>query len=87
MKANDRIVFGNSTAFLFRNQDRASEALVPDTKDSPITYEFAMNEKTSKENEEDLKRKEEERKALEEETAKKLAELKAQQDAEKAEQE
>jgi hypothetical protein len=28
LKANDRIIFGNSSAFLFRNQDRASEAAV-----------------------------------------------------------
>lgn len=28
LKANDRIIFGNSTAFLFRNQDKASEASV-----------------------------------------------------------
>lgn len=58
-----------------------------DTKEKPITFEYAMSEKTAKENEADLKRKEEERRALEEETAKKLAELKAQQDQEKAEQE
>jgi len=46
LKANDRIVFGNSSAFLFRNQDRAKEASVQDTKENPISYEFAMNEKT-----------------------------------------
>jgi hypothetical protein len=87
LKANDRIIFGNASAFLFRNQDKASEATVQDSKEHPITYEYAMNEKTAKENEQDLKKKEEERKALEEETSKKLAELKAQQDQEKAEQE
>jgi hypothetical protein len=87
LTANDRIIFGNSTAFLFRNQDKAAGAAIQDTKEAPITYEFAMSEKTSKENEADMKRKEEERKALEEETAKKMAELKAQQDKEKAEQE
>lgn len=82
LTANDRIIFGNSTAFLFRNQDKAAGAAIQDTKEAPITYEFAMSEKTSKENEADHKRKEEERKALEEETAKKMAELKAQQDKE-----
>lgn len=78
LTANDRIIFGNATAFLFRNQDRASGAAVQDTKENPITYEFAMSEKNSKENEADIKRKEEERKVLEEETAKKMADLKAQ---------
>lgn len=28
LTANDRIIFGNSTAFLFRNQDRAADAKV-----------------------------------------------------------
>lgn len=46
-----------------------------------------MSEKTAKDNEADIKRKEQEKAALEEETAKKLAEIRAQQELEKAEQE
>ena len=87
LKANDRIIFGNSSTFLFRNQDKASEAEIQDSKEKPITYEFAMSEKTAKDNEADIKRKEQEKAALEEETAKKLAEIRAQQELEKAEQE
>ena len=85
LKANDRVIFGNSSAFLFRNQDKSKESEVQDTKENPVTYEYAMSEKTAKDNAEEHKRKEEERKAMEEETAKKLSELKNQQEKEKAE--
>lgn len=77
LKANDRIIFGNSSAFIFRNQDRASESEVQDTKENPITYEFAMNEKSAQDNAADAQRREEEKLAMEAETAKKLGELQA----------
>jgi hypothetical protein len=42
LKANDRIIFGTSSCFLFRNQDRAGESEVQDEPQNPVTYEFAM---------------------------------------------
>lgn len=86
LKANDRIIFGNSSAFLFRNEDKASESELQDTKENPVTFEFAMNEKSANDDKEEAKRREDEKKAMEEETAKKLEELVKKQQAEKEEQ-
>jgi hypothetical protein len=58
LKANDRIIFGNSSAFLFRNQDRATESEVQDSKENPITYEYAMNEKGAQDDAADAQRRE-----------------------------
>lgn len=43
--ANDRIIFGSSTVFLFRHQDQVAKASKPDTPEAPITEEFALEER------------------------------------------
>ena len=46
LKPNDRVIFGNSSVFLFRNQLRDSESgPIKDDPANPITYEMAMQEK------------------------------------------
>lgn len=49
LSANDRIIFGQGAAFLFRNQDNASKSKVQDTPENPVTIEFAMKEKQDNE--------------------------------------
>ena len=45
LKPNDRIIFGTSSVFLFRNKDKESaDQEVEDTPQNPVTYEFAMRE-------------------------------------------
>jgi hypothetical protein len=75
LKANDRIIFGISSCFLFRNQDRKSEAKVQDTPEDPITQEFAMKEKMDNSDKAEASRKAEEKRIQDEETAKKLKEM------------
>lgn len=75
LKANDRIIFGTGSCFLFRNQDRCKDAKVQDTVENPITIEFAMQEKLANENKHEAARKEKEKAAQEAETAKKMKEL------------
>jgi hypothetical protein len=42
---NDRVVFGTSSVFLFRNRDKETpDQKVKDTPENPVTYEFAMQE-------------------------------------------
>jgi hypothetical protein len=75
LKPNDRIIFGTGSCFLFRNQDRSSDAKIQDTPENPITNEFAMKEKLDNENISEAKRKKKEREAQEAETEKKMNEL------------
>ena len=75
LKANDRIIFGISSCFLFRNQDRKSESKVQDTPEDPITQEFAMKEKMDNSDKAEASRKAEEKRIQDEETAKKLKEM------------
>lgn len=43
LKPNDRIIFGNGSIFLYKNNDRGGESM----SDNPeITFEVAMKEKT-----------------------------------------
>lgn len=42
LKANDRIIFGTGTCFIFRNEDCAAASEIQDTKENPVTFEFAM---------------------------------------------
>ena len=45
LKPNDRVIFGTSSVFLFRNKDKEDPGQeVIDTPDNPVTYEFAMKE-------------------------------------------
>lgn len=42
---NDRVIFGTSSVFLFRNRDKEVPGQkVTDTPENPVTYEFAMSE-------------------------------------------
>lgn len=42
---NDRVIFGTSSVFLFRNRDKEVPGQkVTDTPENPVTYEFAMQE-------------------------------------------
>jgi len=42
---NDRVVFGTSSVFLFRNKDKETpDQEVKDTPENPVTFEFAMRE-------------------------------------------
>jgi hypothetical protein len=75
LKANDRIIFGISSCFLFRNQDKKSEAKIQDTTEDPITQEFAMKEKMDNSDKAEALRKAEEKRIQDEETAKKLKEM------------
>jgi len=87
LKANDRVIFGVGSVFLFRNEDNAAGSEVQDTKENPVSYEFAMQEKIDNDDKADAARREEEKKKQEEETAKKMAELDAKMQAERDEQE
>jgi hypothetical protein len=87
LKANDRIIFGVGSVFLFRNEDSAAQSEVQDTKENPVTYEFAMQEKIDHDDKADAARREEDKKQQEAETAKKMAELDAKMQAERDEQE
>lgn len=76
LKPNDRVIFGTGSVFLFRNQLRDAESGPKvDTKEDPITYEFAMSEKLANEEAEQMARAEEEKKKAEAEAAAKMAEL------------
>ena len=75
LKANDRIIFGISSCFLFRNQDKKGEAKIQDTPEDPITQEFAMKEKMDNSDKAEALRKAEEKRLQDEETAKKLKEM------------
>jgi len=44
LKPNDRICLGASTMFLFKHADREDQASLPDTAESPITYNSALEE-------------------------------------------
>lgn len=44
LKANDRVVFGSSSFFLYKDPSQEDNAEVKDTAQDPITYEFAENE-------------------------------------------
>lgn len=88
LKPNDRVIFGTSSVFLFRNKDKEEPGQeVVDTPDNPVTYEFAMKELKKTQDAELEKQREEDRLKAEAEAAKKMEELKAKMDAEKAEQE
>lgn len=51
LKPNDRVIIGTGSCFLFRNEDKAAaDAEIQDTKEKPITHEFAMKEKMDLEN-------------------------------------
>jgi len=50
--ANDRVIFGSGSVFLFRHEDQAASATVQDTKEKPITHEFAIKEKSDYDNKE-----------------------------------
>lgn len=84
---NDRIVFGVSTVFLFRHQQREDDAKVKDTAEEPITFEFAMKEKLDVDNKKEAAKKDSERSKLEAETAAKMEELNQKMEAERADQE
>ena len=75
LKPNDRVIFGTGSVFLFRNQLRDAESGPKvDTKEDPITYEFAMSEKLANE-EAEYTRSAEEKKKAEAEAAAKIAGL------------
>ena len=85
LKPNDRVIFGNSSVFLFRNQLKDHESgPVKDDPENPITFEFAMNEKMQHEEAEEIARKEEEKKRQEAESAAKMAEIQRKADEERA---
>jgi len=75
LQANDRIIFGTGSAFLFRNEDNAAKSAVQDTKENPVTHEFAMEEKIANDDKEESARKAVEKQLQEAETAAKLAAL------------
>lgn len=78
LKPNDRVIFGSSSVFLFRNKDaETGDQEVVDTPENPVTYEFAMKELKKIQDAELEQQREEERKKAEEEAAAKMAELKA----------
>lgn len=87
LKPNDRIVFGTGTVFLYRCQQRDSEVSLTDSDENPITYEYAMKEKRAIEDAAEEERKARERAEAEAEAAAKMEALRAQMEAEKAEQE
>lgn len=83
LSANDRIIFGSGSVFLFRNEDKASGVKVQDTKENPVTYEFAMQEKIDNDDKAAAKQREKEKAAQEAETAAKMAEIAAKMEAER----
>ena len=50
---------------------------VQDTKENPVTYEFAMQEKINNDDKAEAARREKEKEEQEKETAKKMAEIEA----------
>lgn len=50
LRANDRIIFGTSVVFLFKHEAATKGFSMEDSLDDPITFEFAMQEKSDKEN-------------------------------------
>ena len=83
LQANDRIVFGTGSVFLFKHEEKAKSSPVQDTKENPITHEFAMKEKLDFENQAEAERRKAEREAQEAETAKKMQELADKMEAER----
>ena len=81
LKPNDRIIFGTSTAFLYRCQSRDGEAEIKD--DGSINFEMAIKEKADLENAEEADKKAKEKELLEAETAAKLKEITDAAEAEK----
>ena len=66
LKPNDRVIFGTSSVFLYRNQQCDSESGPKlDTKEDPITYEFAMSENLANEEAKQMTRADEEVKRVE----------------------
>jgi hypothetical protein len=44
LNPNDRLILGTAV-YLFSHAERAKDAVLLDTKERPITYEFAVSEK------------------------------------------
>lgn len=84
LKPNDRVIFGTGTVLLYRCQGRDSEVELKDEPANPITYEFAMLEKSRLENAEQEAQKEIEKAANDAKNAAKMDELRLQMEGEKA---
>jgi len=61
LKPNDRIIFGTGTVLLYRCQDRDNEVELKDTEANPISYEFAMSEKSKIEDAAEAERRQQEK--------------------------
>ena len=84
LKPNDRVVFGQSAAFLFKEKDKQSGSEVPDTQENPISFEFAMKEKQNNQDLAAAAAKEAEEAQLKAETDAKLKALNDKMAAERA---
>ena len=51
LKVHDRICFGLSSIFLYKNKSKEDEAGMPDTDENPINYDQAVEEVSQIENE------------------------------------
>lgn len=84
LHANDRIIFGTSSTFLFRHQDKAAGAKVQDNAEHRITHQFAMQEKGDFDHQKEAKQRAADKAKLDAETAAKLKEMQDKMDAERA---
>lgn len=75
LNANDRLIFGTGSFFLFKDPSNEASAALPDTAENPITYEIAEEEKTAEDDKEELAEQEKIKEQEKEIQAKELAEI------------
>jgi serine phosphatase RsbU (regulator of sigma subunit) len=84
LKPNDRVIFGTSSVFLFRNRDaETADQEIRDTPENPVTFEFAMREFKKIADAAQEQQREVERLEAEARAAEQMATLRAQMDKEK----
>lgn len=70
--------------FLYKNKQKEDQASLPDPEDDPITFDFAAEEVDKQDNSKEKEEQAKLQKDMAEANAKKLAEMEAKMEAEKA---
>jgi len=83
LRANDRVIFGTNSVFLFKHPEKESEASQEDSEDNPIIWEDAQKEKSEHEDKEGKAAQEEMKKKQEAEAKEQMAELEAKMEEER----
>ncbi len=80
MKPNDRLIFGTSSVFLFKDPLSKDKPSHPDSQEEPVTWEQAQKEKSDIEDASTKAAQEEMQRRQQEEADKRLQEMKNEQE-------